>query len=177
MKRPDLVGEQVTIVPVAWNDPRAVAFRGLMDGEMSALYGSRLSSPEPDEVVAARRRALAVDPRDVLVTLLATGSEGTPLGHGALRDLRGDWEVKRLIVDLEARGRGIGRRIMGELEAVARAGGARRLILQTGDLQPEAVALYERTGYRRIEGYEPYVTAIPFSLCFEKRLQPGNGPC
>jgi hypothetical protein len=59
----------------------------------------------------------------------------------------------------------------------ARAGGAKRVILQTGDLQVEAVALYERTGYERIATYEPYVTAIPFSLCFEKRLQPRTRPC
>jgi GNAT superfamily N-acetyltransferase len=164
--------KQVQIAPVAWRDPRAVALRELMDGEMSVLYGSRFSSPEPDEVVAARRQALVVDPRDVLVTLLATDSDGTPLGHGALRDLRGEWEVKRLIVAHHARGRGIGRRIMSELETLARTGGAKRLVLQTGDLQPGAVALYERTGYERIEIYEPYVTAIPFSLCFEKRFQP-----
>ena len=59
---------------------------------------------------------------------------------------------------------------MAELETLARAGGAKRLILQTGDRQPEAVDLYERTGYERIEIYEPYVTAFAFSLCFEKQL-------
>jgi len=141
-----------------------------MDGEMSAIYGSCFSSPEPDEVVASRREALAVDPRDVLVTLLAIDPDGTPVAHAALRDLWGEWEVKRLIVDKKARGLGIGRRIMSELETLARAGGAKRLILQTGDRQPEAVDLYERIGYERIEIYEPYVTAFAFSLCFEKQL-------
>lgn len=176
----DLESKQVQIVPVSWRDPRAVALRELMDVEMSALYGSFFSWSEPEEVVAARRKALVIDPRDVLVTLLAIDSDGTPLAHVALRDLRGEWEVKRLIVDNEARGRGIGRRIMSELETLARAGGAKRLILQTGDRQPEAVALYERTGYERIEIYEPYVTAITFSLCFEKQLghvaSPGRYP-
>ena len=176
----DLESKQVQIVPVSWRDPRAVALRELMDVEMSALYRSFFSWSEPEEVVAARRKALVIDPRDVLVTLLAIDSDGTPLAHVALRDLRGEWEVKRLIVDNEARGRGIGRRIMSELETLARAGGAKRLILQTGDRQPEAVALYERTGYERIEIYEPYVTAITFSLCFEKQLghaaSPGRYP-
>ena len=94
---------------------------------MTALYGSRFSSPEPDDGIAARREALAVDPRDVLVTLLAIDSDGIPWGHAALRDLRGEWEVKRLFVDSKARGRGVGGRIMSELETLARAGGARRL--------------------------------------------------
>ena len=123
----DLKGEQVQIVPVTWRDPRAVALRELMDAEMSALYGSSFSSSEPDEVFAARREALAIDPRDVLVTLLAIDNDGTPLAHAALRDLWGEWEVERLIVDQEARGLGIGRRIMAELETLARAGGARRM--------------------------------------------------
>jgi GNAT superfamily N-acetyltransferase len=166
----DLKSQQVQIVPINWCDPRAVALRERMDGEMLALYGSSFSSSEPDEVFAARREALAVDPRDVLVTLLAIDPDGTPLAHAALRDLWGEWEVKRLVVDKKTRGLGIGRRIMAELETLARAGGAKRLILQTGDRQPEAVALYERTGYERIEIYEPYVTAFAFSLCFEKQL-------
>ena len=166
----DLTSEQVQIVPVTWRDPRAVALRELMDGEMSALYGSSFSSSEPDEIFAAQHDALAIDPRDVLVTLLAIDSDGTPLAHAALRDLWGEWEVKRLIVDQKARGLGIGRRIMAELETLARAGGAKRLILQTGDRQPEAVALYERSGYTGIEIYGPYVTAFAFSLCFEKQL-------
>ena len=59
---------------------------------------------------------------------------------------------------------------MAEVEAVARAAGARRLILQTGHRQPEAVHLYERVGYRRIPTYEPYVEALPNSICFEKVL-------
>jgi GNAT superfamily N-acetyltransferase len=165
-----LTSKQDQTVPVSWDDPRAVALRELMDGEMSAIYGSLFSSAEPDEVFAARRMALEVDPRDVLVTLLTIGRDGIPLAHAALRDLGGEWEVKRLFVEDKARGRGIGRRIMSDLESRARERGAKRLILQTGDRQPDAVTLYLRMGYQRIEIYEPYVTTFAFSLCFEKKL-------
>jgi GNAT superfamily N-acetyltransferase len=161
---------QAQIVPVSWLDPRAAALRELMDVEMSAIYGSLFSSSEPDEVFAARRRALEVDPRDILVTLLAIEADGSPSAHAALRDLGGQWEVKRLFVDGKARGRGLGRRMMADLESLARARGAERLILQTGDRQPGAVTLYEGMGYQPIEIYEPYVAAFPFSLCFEKHL-------
>ena len=166
----DLMGKQPHIVPVTGRDPRAVALRKLMDVEMSAIYGSLFSSSEPDKVLAARRKALVIDPRDVLVTLLAIEADCTPLAHVALRDLGGEWEVKRLFVDNEARGRGIGQRLMSDLEGWARDRGAKRLILQTGDRQPEAVALYERAGYERIEISEPYVTTFTFSRCFEKQL-------
>jgi GNAT superfamily N-acetyltransferase len=105
-----------------------------------------------------------------LVTLLAIEADCTLLAHVGLRDRGGEWEVKRLLVDNEARGRGIGQRLMSDLEGWARDRGAKRLILQTGDRQPEAVALYERAGYERIEIYEPYVTTFTFSPCFEKQL-------
>src|SRR5674476_232191 len=85
----DLMGKQPHIVPVTWRDPRAVAMRKLMDVEMSAIYGSLFSSSEPDKVLAARRKALVIDPRDVLVTLLAIEADCTPLAHVALRDLGG----------------------------------------------------------------------------------------
>jgi len=54
---------------------------------------------------------------------------------------------------------------MSDLESRARDRGAKRRIVQTGDRQPDAVTIYERMGYERIEIYEPYVTAFTFSLC------------
>jgi GNAT superfamily N-acetyltransferase len=155
-----------TALRVAWDDPRAVALRDAMELEMSALYA--------DE---QRRRiddALFVDPALVHAPVLIVEADGTPVGHAALKDLRGDWEMKRVVVDRSARGRGVGALLMAELETVAREGGARRIILQTGDRQQDAVRLYRRSGYTPIPVYEPYVRAIPFSLCFEKVLDRGD---
>ncbi|GGF21233.1 GNAT family N-acetyltransferase [Subtercola lobariae] len=159
-----------TLESVAWSDPRAVAMRALMDVEMSARYARRVpgfGDAAADDTITA---ALAVDPADVVATVLALDTDGAALGHASLRMLRGDWEVKRVIVASEARGRGVALAIMAELARIASAAGASRLILQTGDRQPEAVALYEKLGYTPIAIYEPYVEAIPFSLCFEKLL-------
>ena len=58
---------------------------------------------------------------------------------------------------------------MGELERLGRERGAARLVLQTGNRQPEAIALYEKLGYRAIDIYPPYVR-FPASRCFEKVL-------
>jgi hypothetical protein len=41
----------------------------------------------------------------------------------------------------------------------------------TGTLQPDAIAFYERHGYRRIENYGPYV-GEPLSVCYERPLAP-----
>lgn len=157
---------RLTVLHVDWNDPRAVALREAMEVEMSARYADKQSDLSPDEHDALDR-ALSVDPAKVFVTVLVIDADGVPVGHAGLRDLRGEWEMKRVIVDASRRGAGIGALLMRELEAAARAGGAKRIILQTGDRQPEAVRLYERSGYTPIPIYEPYVDTIPFSLCYE----------
>jgi GNAT superfamily N-acetyltransferase len=153
------------VEPVAWEDERAVALRRLMDTDMADRYGLQ---DEPPELSAKRSRALTVDPDRVRATLLAVLPDGTAAGHIALRTLRDDWEVKRLIVTSAARRLGIGRTLLEAVERIARDGGARRVILQTGDRQPEAVTLYTRLGYSLIPVYEPYVETMPRSLCFEK---------
>jgi ribosomal protein S18 acetylase RimI-like enzyme len=106
----------------------------------------------------------------VLATVLVLDPDATAIAHGALRLLHGDWEVKRVIVAGNQRGRGVGRALMAELERIARAGQARRLVLQTGPRQPEAVSLYEALRYTPIPVYEPYAAALPDSFCFEKPL-------
>ncbi len=155
---------------VGWHDARAVELRRLMDVEIFARYATPEDPPEPADVVEQRRIALLVDPADVRATVLALDEAGTPVAHAALRGLRGDWEVKRVIVDAGHRGRGLGRALMLELERIARAAQVDRLILQTGDRQPDAVALYESLGYTPIPIYDPYADTMPFSRCFEKRL-------
>ena len=69
----------------------------------------------------------------------------------------------------EARGRGLGRAILSELEAAARALGYDALRLETGTGQPEALGLYASAGFERIPRYRPYVND-PTSVCFQKRL-------
>jgi len=159
-----------TFENVSWDDHRAARLRSVMDAEMSVRYANYTPEPEPAEVTARRTASLAVDPADVRAVVLVLDDDGTPIAHAALRELRGDWEVKRVIVSDAHRGRGIARALMNHLETLARAAGVSRLILQTGDRQPDAVAVYERVGYTPIPIYEPYVETIPNSLCFEKVL-------
>jgi GNAT superfamily N-acetyltransferase len=159
-----------TFENVSWDDHRAVRLRSVMDAEMSVRYANYTPEPEPAEVTARRMASLAVDPADVRAVVLVLDDDGTPIAHAALRELRGDWEVKRVIVSDAHRGRGIARALMNHLESLARAAGVSRLILQTGDRQPDAVAVYERVGYTPIPIYEPYVETIPNSFCFEKVL-------
>jgi len=78
-------------------------------------------------------------------------------------------EVKRMYVLPEARGQGLGRRLLADLEEEARGLGYTALVLETGDRQPEALGLYASAGFERIPCYPPYDTR-ELSLCFEKPL-------
>jgi GNAT superfamily N-acetyltransferase len=67
-------------------------------------------------------------------------------------------EIKRMFVAPEGRGRGLGRRILGALEAEARARGYTRIVLDTAAPLDEAARLYLSAGYREIPAYNdnPY---------------------
>ena len=152
---------------VEYDDPHAVELRAAMDEEMGARYEMHLISEDQLAKVGA---ALTVDPATIAATVLAISNGGTPVGHAALRPKGDSWEVKRVIVLDSVRGQGVGAALMNELERLTRDAGVTRMILQTGDRQPEAVRLYERLGWTPIPAYEPYASAIPQSLCFEKVL-------
>jgi len=80
-----------------------------------------------------------------------------------------DAELKRMFTAKAARRRGLGRRLLAAIEESAREAGCRRLILETGDRQPEAIALYEKAGYARIEDFG-YYKDEPDVLSFAKAL-------
>lgn len=117
--------------------------------------------------------ANSFNPHDPLVpgaAFLVARIGGQPVGCGAIRPLEpGVGEVKRMFVLPEARGRGISRLILQAIEEFALEMGYRRLRLETGILQPEAIALYESAAYRRVARYG-YYKDDPRSVCFEKEL-------
>ena len=80
-------------------------------------------------------------------------------------------EVKRVYVVPSARGRSHARRLMAALTSLAESLGYNELWLETGDLQPEAIALYRSLGWRPITPYGPY--ADHHSACFA--LSVGSG--
>jgi len=157
-----------TIECVDWHDERAVALRAAMDDEIGPRYAEVFAAFD-EETQAVLAEDFAVDPATIVDVILVVDAAGKPVGHAALRALGEELEVKRVFVDRRARGQGASRALMAELERLALARGASRLILQTGDRQPEAIALYERIGYRAIEIFPPYAR-FPASRCFAKPL-------
>ena len=90
------------------------------------------------------------------------------VGCGAIRPFDdASVEVKRMFVPTEHRGRGIAKDILKELESWAVELSFKRCILETGLKQPEAIALYTKSGYISIPNYGRY-QGMYNSVCFEK---------
>ncbi|UCN15375.1 GNAT family N-acetyltransferase [Cellulomonas iranensis] len=160
----------VRVERVAWDDADARVLRDEQQAELRARYGD-------DDVGHAMTG-------DGIVATVLVRLDGAPVACGVLRDVSagmgaGTGEVKRMYVRPDARGRGLSRRVLAELEDAARAHGCTRLVLETGVLQPEAIGLYLAAGYRPVENYGEYVGVVD-SRCFERDLAvaapPPRGP-
>jgi DNA-binding MarR family transcriptional regulator/GNAT superfamily N-acetyltransferase len=116
-------------------------------------------------------RSISADPEELTPPaglLLVAYLRHQPVGCGALK-FRGaaPTELKRMWVAPEARGLGVGRRLLSELENQAYAVGSRVLHLETNRALTEAITLYRRSGYQEVPAFnnEPYA-----HFWFEKRL-------
>lgn len=81
-------------------------------------------------------------------------------GGGVKRLDAGTAEIKRMYVVPDRRGQGLARALLAALEALARELGYATVRLDTGPLQPRALALYQSAGYSEIPDYNgnPYAT-------------------
>jgi len=92
------------------------------------------------------------------------------VGCGAIKELSSDsMEVKRMYTSPESRGRGVASAVLGELEKWSSELSYKKCLLETGKKQPEAIALYLKTGYKVVANYGQYAGVLN-SVCFEKEL-------
>ena len=128
------------------------------------------------------RDAAVVDPAEFsppLGLFLVAEVDGVPAGCGGWRvHDRGPEgstaELKRMYVGPGFRRRGLAALLLSELERTATAAGHRRLVLNSGERQPEALALYERTGYAPVPGYGIYADS-PDAVFLGKQLASAPG--
>ena len=98
--------------------------------------------------------------------------EGEPVGMGGWRwggPAGGDAEIKRMYVREERRRTGVARAILDELERTAKEAGARRLVLETGSAQPEAIAMYRVAGFVDIPDFGHYAD-VPGAVHLAKEV-------
>ncbi len=158
------------IVPVAYDHPDAVKLNDQVQLEYAARYGGEGDLTPLDPAHFAPPRGLY---------LIAYDVAGHPVATGGWRSMErdgegyadGDAELKRMYVVPRARGLGLARRILARLEDSAREAGRIRMVLETGDQQPEAIALYVSSGYAPAATKFGIYRGYESSRCFAKALR------
>lgn len=151
---------------MSFDDPDAQRLIADVQQEYVVRYGGQDSTPTDAAQFAAPCGAFVVGYLDGRA--VACGGWRAHDGDGAdFRD--GDAELKRMYVVPAARGLGLSRRLLADLERRAAAAGRRRLVLETGTKQPEAIGLYTSAGYTEIPKFGVF-RCEPGSRCFAKEL-------
>ena len=123
--------------------------------------------------------SISADPQELtspMGLLLIARLHGRPIGCGALKfHQRRPAELKRMWIAPAARGLGVGRRLLGELERTAGEAGVVVLRLETNRALSEAIALYKRSGYVEVKAFnaEPYAHHW-FEKTLGKKTQTGR---
>ncbi|MGN9911569.1 GNAT family N-acetyltransferase [Phytohabitans sp. LJ34] len=142
--------EKIDIRPVGYLDPDAQALVAAALADLRERYDDGDGDATP------------IDPTDFDPphgAFLVAYLDGEPVASGAWRGHGTDGttaEVKRMYTAPAARGRGIARAVLAEVERSARASGRSRIVLETGGRQPEAIQLYLTAGYSRIADFGFY---------------------
>jgi putative acetyltransferase len=141
------------------DQPEVVAMLARLDAYHAALYPAE-SNHLMDLAALMQGDVLFLVARDI---------DGSAVGCAALVRRDGYGEVKRMFVDEQRRGLGIGRQLLEHLLLFASMAGLRELKLETGIHQAPALALYERFGFARCAPFGDY-RRDPLSVFMEKTL-------
>jgi GNAT superfamily N-acetyltransferase len=152
------------MITIAQEDPHSPDVQRLLSAFVDEVR-KRYDSPPAD--VGLFDPELVAVPRSIF---LVARDDGNAVGCGALVPLDETVvEVKRMFVAPQKRGHGIARRILDELERLAREFDYDAMRLETGVRQPESIALYGKAGFYRIPNFPPFEDDSS-AVCFEKRI-------
>nr|WP_253862897.1 GNAT family N-acetyltransferase [Prauserella halophila] len=152
---------------LAFDHPDSTKLIDLVQQEYVGRYGDPDVTPVDPAEFAPPQGIFLVGYRDE-VPIACGGWRAHAAGDGSLRGR--DAEIKRMFVVDGERGRGHSRAMLAALERTAAEYGCRRIVLETGYKQPEAIALYRSSGYHEIEKFGVYAQD-PISVCMAKELE------
>ena len=148
----------ITILRTGSDHPDFVRLVKLLDAELASRDGADHPFYAPFNTI------------DKIKHALVAYEDERPVGCGAIKPFAPDtMEVKRMYVSAASRNKGVAMKILHELEEWAREMSFSKCVLETGKRQPEAIALYRKSGYTAIPNYGQYA-GVDNSLCFRKEL-------
>ncbi|MFI9642206.1 GNAT family N-acetyltransferase [Micromonospora sp. NPDC051925] len=151
---------EIEIRPLGFDSPVAQTLIRATLADLGSRYGGGGDETPVDPIEFVPPHG------DFLVARL----DGEPVGCAGWRSHGDDSaELKRMYTVPAVRGRGVARAVLAAVEDSARRHGRKRIILECGDRQPEAVALYTSAGYERIPNFGYYADA-PGCLSFGRVL-------
>jgi putative acetyltransferase len=158
---PDTATKYVIVITLRRTDSSDMDFRMLV-----SMLDEELSQRDGDEYPFYAQFNKLDTIRHVLVAYV----DQYPVGCGAFRTYQNTLaEIKRMYVRTSHRGQGIASLLLAGLEQWALESNFRSTILETGYNQPEAIALYRKSGYIQCPNYGPYA-GVSNSICFSKDL-------
>ncbi|MDO7867712.1 GNAT family N-acetyltransferase [Nocardioides jiangxiensis] len=153
------------IVRVPYDHPDAVALMA----RVQQIYVERYGGPDASPMDPAEFTPPAGE-------FFLGRLDGQPVATGAWRHVglerlgsTATAEVKRMYVVEQVQRRGLARLMLAHLERSAAAAGHDVVVLNTGPLQPEAIALYESAGYQPVPGWGVYA-CHPEAVFLAKRV-------
>ena len=148
---------EVTIKEVSPLSPDAISLTLELFNELEEIYGKENIEDFTGE-------------NEEFIYFILAYKDDKTIACGALKHFAGDTgEIKRMYVRKEFRGKGISKLILSDLEKRAIEKSYKRIVLETGLKQPEAIGLYEKNDYKRIDCYGRYADNTE-SICFQKNL-------
>jgi putative acetyltransferase len=153
------LGLSITAEPFDSHDARRLV--AALDAALTELY-------PPEQRFGPNLKAEHLEDGGGTFIVARDGDRAIACGAIRLLDVR-TAEAKRMYVEPDHRGRGVGWAVLASLEASARQLGAQRVVLETGVHQDAAISLYRRAGFTQIDCWGEYASS-PTSICFEKNL-------
>ena len=153
---------------LAYDSPDAQRLVEQVQQEYVVRYGGRDGAHVDPSQFAPPRGLFAVAYEGDEPVAIGGWRRHEPDAYGGLPGQR-PAEIKRMYVAAGARGRGLSRALLAYLEDTAREAGVDWLVLETGERQPEAIALYRSCGYVDIPHFGTYADA-PLAVHLGKRL-------
>ena len=146
-----------------WTDGENEAFRHFH--EVTEAYYSRIAGGEEN-----RKGFIPYNLSSAVEDVLVVYREDRAVACAGLkRYSAADAEIKRVWVEPDCRNMQIATLMMARIEEKALDKGYKRTILQTREIMRDAVGLYAKLGYHRIENYPPY-DKLEGAVCFAKVL-------